>query len=88
MFWHQGLLHLLKVRADKDGDVLAMTPLDRAIADAKGRFAYAKDEEARWYWAEKCVWLQIERGDHAHMIQGKPDVATIEGLVKAMMEGK
>jgi phosphotransferase system HPr-like phosphotransfer protein len=65
-----------------------MTPIDQALADAKARFAYAKGEEAQWYWAEKVVLLQIERGDHADIIQGKPDQAAIEVLVKAMMEGK
>jgi hypothetical protein len=33
------------------------------------------------------VWLKLERGDY-EMIQGKPDQAAIEVLVKAMMEGK
>jgi hypothetical protein len=65
-----------------------VTPLDSALADAKARFAYAKTEEARWYWAEKVVQLRIDRGDFADVIFGKPDVETIEGLVKAMMEQK
>jgi hypothetical protein len=64
-----------------------MTPLDSALADAKARFAYAKDEESQWFWAERVVWLKLERGDY-EMIQGKPDQAAIEVLVKAMMEGK
>jgi hypothetical protein len=64
-----------------------MTPLDSALADAKARFAYADNEESQWYWAEKVVWLKLERGDY-EMIQGKPDQAAIEVLVKAMMEGK
>jgi hypothetical protein len=65
-----------------------MTPLDQALADAKARFAYADNEESQWYWAEKVVQLRIDRGDFADVIQGKPDVETIERLVSAMMEGK
>jgi hypothetical protein len=78
---------VLKVQRDQDGSVLGMTTLDAAIADAKAHFAYAKDAEAQWFWAERVVWLKLERGDY-EMIQGKPDQAAIEVLVKAMMEGK
>jgi hypothetical protein len=63
-----------------------MTPLDQALADAKARFAYADNEESQWYWAEKVVQLRIDRGDFADVIQGKPDVAVIEGLVRQMVE--
>jgi hypothetical protein len=73
--------------ADSSPEGFSVTPLDQALADAKARFAYADNEESQWYWAEKVVWLKLERGDY-EMIQGKPDQAAIEVLVKAMMEGK
>ena len=62
----------------------AMPLIDRQIADANARAAYAQSEDLRRYYVERLVGLRFERGDFP-MIQCL-DKPTRAGLVRAMLK--
>lgn len=66
-----------------------MTPLDRAIADAKGRLAYSQDasSEHQHEARKTLIRLRFQRGDYP-MLQTLDD-DTLERMARAMeVEGE